>query len=79
MWAEVMRTEGQFHEMAFPRVLALAERAWHRADWETMTSPSRETARDKEWEVFADVLGYAELPRLERKGIMYIVEPPGAK
>ncbi|KAH3869272.1 hypothetical protein DPMN_032435 [Dreissena polymorpha] len=79
MWAEVMRTEGQFHEMAFPRVLALAERAWHRADWETMMSPPRDAARDKEWEVFADALGYAELPRLEQKGVMYLVEPPGAK
>ncbi|KAH3867018.1 hypothetical protein DPMN_030143 [Dreissena polymorpha] len=79
MWAETMRTEGQFHEMAFPRVLALAERAWHRADWETMRSPSRDAARDKEWDAFADALGYGELPRLERKGVLYLVEPPGAK
>ena len=30
--------EEQSHQMLFPRVLALAERAWHRAAWENATS-----------------------------------------
>jgi len=33
-WSETIRTDGQYYEMAFPRVLAVAERAWHRASWE---------------------------------------------
>jgi N-acetyl-beta-hexosaminidase len=32
--SEMIRTDAQYFEMAFPRVLAVAERAWHRAAWE---------------------------------------------
>ena len=32
-WSEVMRSDAQFEYMAYPRLLALAERAWHRAGW----------------------------------------------
>ncbi|WAQ95735.1 HEX-like protein [Mya arenaria] len=80
MWAEVMRTEEQFHNMAFPRLLALAERAWHRANWEEIEDWSaRDAYRNSDWEAFADVLGYKELPRLEKKQVLYLVEPPGAR
>ncbi|EPC4051705.1 family 20 glycosylhydrolase, partial [Aeromonas salmonicida] len=34
LWAETVRTDNQFEEMLFPRVFALAERAWHKAGWE---------------------------------------------
>ncbi|MBX4341186.1 family 20 glycosylhydrolase, partial [Mycobacterium tuberculosis] len=33
-WGEVMRNDSEFEYMVYPRLLALAERAWHRADWE---------------------------------------------
>jgi hexosaminidase len=33
-WSETIRTDAQYFEIAFPRVLAVAERAWHRAEWE---------------------------------------------
>lgn len=33
-WAETVRTEEQFEGMVFPRLLGVAERAWHRAPWE---------------------------------------------
>ncbi|WAQ95651.1 HEX-like protein [Mya arenaria] len=80
MWAEVMRTEEQFHNMAFPRLLALAERAWHRANWEEIEDRNaRDAYRSSDWEAFADVLGYKELPRLEKKQVFYLVEPPGAR
>ncbi|MCZ8497897.1 family 20 glycosylhydrolase [Vibrio lentus] len=37
LWSETVRTDEQYEYMVFPRVLAAAERAWHRADWKTTT------------------------------------------
>lgn len=34
IWSEAIRTEEQQDYMAFPRLMALAERAWSKADWE---------------------------------------------
>lgn len=34
VWTETIRTSQQLHEMMFPRMLALAERAWHKSEWE---------------------------------------------
>lgn len=80
MFAETMRLEEQFHEMAFPRLLALAERAWYKAPWETVGDvDTRNKQRQQNWEMFADTLGYKELPRLENIGVKYFVSPPGAR
>ncbi|MCZ8488100.1 family 20 glycosylhydrolase [Vibrio lentus] len=39
LWSETVRTDERANceYMVFPRVLAAAERAWHRADWKTTT------------------------------------------
>ena len=80
LFSEVMRTEEQFHYMAFPRLLALAERAWHKASWEDIDDVTeRNVARDKDWSKFMNALGYKVLPRLEKHGISYRIPPPGAK
>ncbi|WAR15559.1 HEX-like protein [Mya arenaria] len=77
---ETMRTEEHLHNMAFPRMLALAERAWHHADWEqNKDDKSRRDEQQHDWEAFADALGYRELPRLEKVGVFYLVEPPGIR
>jgi N-acetyl-beta-hexosaminidase len=34
LWSELIRTTEQLEYMTFPRLQALAERAWHRALWE---------------------------------------------
>ncbi len=34
LWSETIRTDAQLEYMAFPRAIALAERAWSKADWE---------------------------------------------
>ena len=34
MWSELVRTPERMHSMLFPRLLAVAERAWHQAVWE---------------------------------------------
>ena len=75
-----MRTKTQAHGMLFPRVLALAERAWHKAAWEDTTPPqARDTLRDADWERFANAVGSKELARLDALGIAYRVPPPGAR
>jgi hexosaminidase len=68
--------------MVYPRLLALAERAWHRADWELpyTTGVSYElgvthhvdaSALNRDWAGFATVLKDRELPKLSRAGIGY--------
>lgn len=80
MWSETMRKRDQFHYMAFPRLLALAERAWHKASWEDITDvKERNLERDRDWEEFSDNLGYKELLRLEQNDIFYRIPPPGAR
>lgn len=65
--------------MIFPRMLALAERAWHKASWETIKDKGeRNAARTKDWESFSNGLGHKELKRLDKVGIKYRVPPPGA-
>ncbi|MDP9154717.1 MAG: carbohydate-binding domain-containing protein [Pseudomonadota bacterium] len=81
-WAEVIRTDQQFEYMVYPRLLALAERAWHRAEWErpykegeryklgdTDLVDKRALARD--WQGFASVVEQRELPKLKLAGIGY--------
>ena len=87
-WSETIRTDDQYYEMAFPRMLAVAERAWHRASWEldwspglsfdatTGLVPKDELAAD--FNGFASALGCREALKLEKLGIAYRVPPPGA-
>ena len=80
LWSETVRTPSQLHSMIFPRMLALAERAWHKAEWETPTSSSgRDAARKADWEKFANTLGYKELARLDKMNIGYHIPPPGGR
>ncbi|AVK72193.1 beta-N-acetylhexosaminidase [Cupriavidus necator] len=85
-WGEIMRTDQQFEYMVYPRLLALAERAWHRARWER---PYREGERYKlgdtdhvdksalasDWQGFASVVAQRELPKLKRAGVGYRPAP----
>ena len=66
--------------MAFPRLLALAERAWHKAAWEYIeSSEDQKRRKQRDWESFVKTLGDKELPRLEKNGIRYRVPIPGAE
>ena len=94
LWGETIRTAEQVDYMAFPRLLALAERAWHRADWELDYAPSTtysggtnaapatslvdDAARDADWALFATALGTKELAKLDAAGVTYRVPVPGA-
>lgn len=80
IWTETIRTSDQLEYMAAPRILALAERAWHRAEWEDIEDQiTRDRERDKDWEEFANTLAYRELGRLDKMDIKYRIPPPGAE
>ena len=78
LWSETVRDEEQLFYMCFPRVLALAERAWHKAEFER-DEKSREQKFKMEWKAFANLLGYQELRKLDEMGVSYRVPLPGAK
>ncbi|XP_071084142.1 beta-hexosaminidase-like [Haliotis cracherodii] len=79
LWSELVRNRDIADYMMFPRLLALAERAWHEAAWEEEEdNRTRQAMEDRDWERFANTLGYSELKRLENIGIKYRVPPPGA-
>ncbi|MBN3820544.1 family 20 glycosylhydrolase [Paraburkholderia sp. Se-20369] len=81
-WGEVMRNDRLLEYMAYPRLLALAERAWHKADWELPYAAGVRyklgdthhvdiAALQRDWAGFATLLTQRELPKLERAGIGY--------
>lgn len=87
-WTETIRTDDQYYEMAFPRMSAIAERAWHRASWELDWSPGvtynattglvpKDELSD-DYNGFVTKLGCHEVSKLKKLGINYRVAPPGA-
>lgn len=90
LWSEVQRTDAQVEYMIFPRALPLAERAWHRADWEQDYQAGREfqggkthfvdtKALAQDWLRFANLMGQRELAKLDRAGVAYRIPVPGAR
>ncbi|XP_069102366.1 uncharacterized protein [Argopecten irradians] len=78
LWRETVRTDEQVDQMIFPRILAVAERAWHKAWWETLDNEAERLAGQKsDWIKFANTLGYRELSTLDSMGVKYRVPPPG--
>ncbi len=93
LWSETFRSDEQVEYMAFPRLLALAERAWHLASWEVPYdhdganydpesghfTPEMRRQRDEDWNRFASLVGSKELAKLDRDGIHYRIPTVGAK
>lgn len=80
LWTELVRTSDEMDAMIFPRLLAVAERSWHKASWEDVEdSSSRKARMNKDWTMFANTLGYRELKVLDRMGVAYHLTPPGAR
>ncbi|CAG5129713.1 unnamed protein product [Candidula unifasciata] len=62
------------------RFTALADRAWHKASWESLPKGDERNKQQKEdWFSFARAVGYRELPRLEQQNVTYRIPPPGAE
>lgn len=89
LWSEVVRSGEQLDYMIFPRLLALAERAWHRADWELDYAAGASfgnssnrvpvAALQADYAGFAAALGAKELPKLDAAGVNYRIPVPGAR
>ncbi|MCP4550834.1 MAG: family 20 glycosylhydrolase [Bacteroidetes bacterium] len=92
LWSENVRTDDMVEHKIFPRLLALAERAWHQADWavpynyqgakysqqsNTFTSIMQDS-RDTQWALFANTLGKKELAKLELAQVDYRLPTVGA-
>jgi len=92
LWSENVRTDDMVEHKVFPRLLALAERAWHLADWavpynyqgakysqqsNTFTA-EMQAMRDNQWSLFANTLGQKEFAKLELAHIDYRLPTVGA-
>ncbi len=92
LWTETVRSVEQAEYLLYPRLLALAERAWHRAGWEVPYrsegarygadsghfDAERRAARGRDWWRFAQILGGKELAKLERSGVFWRLPLVGA-
>jgi hexosaminidase len=93
LWSETVRSDNQAEYMIYPRLLALAERAWHQASWQVPYKAegdtySKETntfndklreIRDAQWLTFSNTIGEKELAKLDHAGVFYRVPTVGAK
>lgn len=74
VWSETIRLPEQLEPMLYPRIIALAERAWHKADWE----PNKDSALARQsWQQFIQRLASVEFARLSQAGVGYYIPPPG--
>lgn len=93
LWSESVRSDDTAEYMIFPRLLMLAERAWHQAAWEVpyqyqgalynqssgaFTLAMRD-AQAKDWQQLANTLGHKEFIKLDKAGIDYRVPTVGAE
>lgn len=76
LWSETVRTAQQLEQMIYPRLIPLAERAWHQASWEGTAAETKR--RDADWQSFARVMAQREFPKLSKAGVQYYLPPPGA-
>jgi len=78
LWGEMIRSRQDAEYMLYPRVLAVAERAWHAAAWETIADQKDyDAARHDDWLQFASAVGHRELRRLDQLGVRYRLPRPG--
>lgn len=88
LWSETVRSDALVDYMLFPRLIAFAERAWHRAPWEPAYRPGTAfafgdgqvdpQAVKSDWNSFAARLA-GQMRQLDRAGIAYRIAPPGAR
>jgi hexosaminidase len=81
LWSEHILGPAMMEYMYFPRVLALAERAWAaQPGWESACDGLSTAAYTQEWNDFANRVGQRELPRLAYLdgGYNYRIPLPGA-
>ncbi|MFI0490537.1 family 20 glycosylhydrolase [Flavobacterium sp.] len=82
LFSENLRNAKTLDYLLYPKLLALAERAWAKdPSWATETDKAKaEIAYNKDWSIFVNILGKKELPRLDyyAGGYNYRIPPVGA-
>ena len=92
IWSETLRSDSVVEYMTFPRLLILAEKAWHKADWEVpyqyegavynqntgFFTQEMRASQLAQWSVIANTLGHKELSKLDSAGIEYRIPTVGA-
>jgi len=89
VWTETVWADRFFDYMLFPRMLALAERAWHKGGFELDYTEGRTftggktnfvnmTLLQEEYNTFINIVGNRELAKLEAAGVFYRVPSLGA-
>lgn len=91
LWGETVRSNAQANYMLYPRLLAVAERAWHIPKWaesyQTGVAYSADsghfdepqiTAMKADWLSFTQILSHKAMPQLVKDGIQPRVPLPGA-
>jgi len=78
IWSETITSPEKLEYMVFPKLLAVAERAWAA---EPVWSNGDQQLQNKDWNKFANTLGQIELKKLDYDlgGIKYRIPLPGAK
>ena len=92
LWSENTRTDNVAQYKIFPRLFAVAERAWHLADWAVpynyqgakytensgVFTDDNKIKRDQQWTMFANAIGQKALPKLENDNMFYRLPTVGA-
>ncbi|WOH37761.1 family 20 glycosylhydrolase [Thalassotalea fonticola] len=93
LWSENTRNDNLAEYKIFPRLFALAERAWHKPNWAVPYSFSGQVYnqesnrftvemrnnRDQQWANFARVIAQKELAKLDKAQVFYRIPTVGAK
>ncbi len=88
LWSETVRSDAIADYMIFPRLQALAERAWHKASWEPDYRPGQGfaygdgqvdvAALDADWTGF-NLRLRSSLALMDSEHVAYRLPPPGGK
>jgi hexosaminidase len=93
LWSETLRSDELAEYMIYPRLLMLAERAWHKPTWEVpynyqgavynssthLFNSELRAQQATQWQTIANHLGHKELAKLDLGGVAYRVPTVGAK
>lgn len=89
VWTTKIRSEEHLFQLLMPRLIAFAERAWHKAPWESTYQPRINLrrgfprpdleAQEKDLVELLSVIGHKEFDRLADHGIQPFIPPPGAR
>ena len=92
LWSEITRTDHMAEYKIYPRLFALAERAWHSPSWAVpynyqgasydqnshVFSPEQQALHNEKWQLFANTIGQKALIKLEQANIHYRLPTVGA-